>query len=91
MNPLIAETIGYVGGLCTAFCFMPQTLKTIRTKDVQSLSLVSYILYCIGILSWGLYGFYIHSVQMVMFNFISLFFAGYILIMIIKYKGKSRH
>ena len=53
MNPLIAETIGYVGGLCTAFCFMPQTLKTIRTKDVQSLSLVSYILYCIGILSWG--------------------------------------
>ena len=40
MNPLIAETIGYVGGLCTAFCFMPQTLKTIRTKDVQSLSLV---------------------------------------------------
>ena len=77
MNPLIAETIGYVGGLCTAFCFMPQTLKT--------------ILYCIGILSWGLYGFYIHSVQMVIFNFISLFFAGYILIMIIKYKGKSRH
>lgn len=65
MNPLIAETIGYVGGLCTAFCFMPQTLKTIRTKDVQSLSLVSYILYCIGILSWVLYGFYVHSVQMV--------------------------
>ena len=61
MNPLIAETIGYVGGLCTAFCFMPQTLKTIRTKDVQSLSLVSYILYCIGILSWVLYGFYVHS------------------------------
>ena len=90
MNPLIAETIGYVGGLCTAFCFMPQTLKTIRTKDVQSLSLVSYILYCIGILSWVLYGFYVHSVQMVVFNSISLFFAGYILIMIIKYKGKSR-
>ncbi|HIU52663.1 MAG: SemiSWEET family sugar transporter [Alphaproteobacteria bacterium] len=89
MNPLIAETIGYVGGLCTAFCFMPQTLKTIRTKDVQSLSLVSYILYCIGILSWVLYGFYVHSVQMVVFNSISLFFAGYILIMILKYKKKA--
>lgn len=89
MNPLIAEAIGYVGGLCTAFCFMPQTLKTIRTKDVQSLSLVSYILYCIGILSWVLYGFYVHSVQMVVFNSISLFFAGYILIMILKYKKKA--
>ena len=89
MDPLISETIGYIGGLCTAFCFMPQTLKTIRSKNVQGLSLVSYILYCIGILSWVLYGIYVHSVQMVVFNSISLFFAGYILIMILIYRKKA--
>ena len=89
MDPLIAETIGYIGGLCTAFCFMPQTLKTIRSKNVQGLSLVSYILYCIGILSWVLYGIFVHSVQMVVFNSISLFFAGYILIMILIYRKKA--
>jgi len=89
MDPLIAETIGYIGGLCTAFCFMPQTLKTIRSKNVQGLSLVSYILYCIVILSWVLYGIYVHSVQMVVFNSISLFFAGYILIMILIYRKKA--
>ena len=89
MDTFIAEAIGYVGGICTAFCFMPQTLKTIKTKDVQSLSLVSYILYCIGILSWVLYGFYKDSVQMIVFNAISLFFAGYILIMIIRYRKKA--
>ena len=89
MDPLIAETIGYIGGLCTAFCFMPQTLKTIRSKNVQGLSLVSYILYCIGILSWVLYVIYVHSVQMVVFNSISLFFAGYILIMILIYRKKA--
>ena len=89
MDPLIAETIGYIGGLCTAFCFMPQTLKTIRSKNVQGLSLVIYILYCIGILSWVLYGIYVHSVQMVVFNSISLFFAGYILIMILIYRKKA--
>ena len=89
MDPLIAETIGYIGGLCTAFCFMPQTLKTIRSKNVQGLSLVSYILYCIGILSWVLYGIYVHSVQMGVFNSISLFFAGYILIMILIYRKKA--
>lgn len=89
MNSFVAEAIGYIGGVCTAFCFMPQTLKTIKTKDVQSLSLISYILYCIGILSWVLYGIYVHSVQMVVFNAISLFFAGYILIMILKYKKKA--
>ena len=89
MDPLIAETIGYIGGLCTAFCFMPQTLKTIRSKNVQGLSLVSYILYCIGILSWVLYGIYVHSVQMVVFNSISLFFDVYILIMILIYRKKA--
>lgn len=89
MDPLIAETIGYIGGLCTAFCFMPQTLKTIWSRNVQGLSLVSYILYCIGILSWVLYGIYVHSVQMVVFNSISLFFAGYILIMILIYRKKA--
>ena len=89
MDPLIAETKGYIGGLCTAFCFMPQTFKTIRSKNVQGLSLVSYILYCIGILSWVLYGIYVHSVQMVVFNSISLFFAGYILIMILIYRKKA--
>jgi len=68
---------------------MPQTLKTIRSKNVQGLSLVSYILYCIGILSWVLYGIYVHSVQMVVFNSISLFFAGYILIMILIYRKKA--
>ncbi len=89
MDPLIAETIGYIGGLCTAFCFMPQTLKTIRSKNVQGLSLISYVLYCIGILSWVLYGIYVHSIQMVVFNSISLFFAGYILIMILIYRKKA--
>jgi len=85
---IVAETLGYLGGICVAVCFLPQTLQTIRTKNVQDLSLLSYIIYCTGVVSWILYGAYLHSVQMVLFNAISLCFSGTILYMIIKYKCK---
>ncbi len=86
---ILAEIIGYVAGLCVAVCFLPQTLQTIKSKNVQDLSLVSYIIYCTGVACWVLYGLYLRSVQMVLFNLISLFFASAILIMIIKYKRKK--
>ena len=76
---LIGEFFGYMAGILTAICFMPQTIKTIRTKDVKGLSLTSYFIYTIGILCWVIYGFFIHSVPMILFNSISAVFAGSIL------------
>ena len=70
---ILAEAAGYIAGLCIATCFLPQTLRTIRSKNVQELSLTSYL----------------HSVQMILFNLISLYFAGTILFMIVKYKKKD--
>ncbi|MDR1694856.1 MAG: SemiSWEET transporter [Lactobacillaceae bacterium] len=86
---MLFEFIGYLAGICTAVCFMPQTIKTLRTRDVKSLSLTSYIIYNLGIFSWTLYGLHLKSVQMVLFNSISLIFSLSILYMIIKYKNKK--
>ena len=83
---VLAEIIGYIAGICTAICFLPQTLQTIKTKNVKDLSLGSYIIYSTGMICWILYGIYLHSLQMIIFNLISLYFAGTILFMIIKYR-----
>jgi len=83
---IIGEMLGYIAGICTAVAFLPQSIRTIRTKEVQSLSLFTYIIYCVGILSWILYGAYLHSIQMIFFNAVSLLFAVIIIYMIIKYK-----
>ncbi len=87
---ILGEFLGYLAGISTAICFLPQTLKTIQTKDVNGLSFLSYIIYNVGILSWILYGIYLHSFQMIFFNSISLLFAGTILYMIIKAKNTSK-
>jgi len=86
---IIGEGLGYLAGICTAIVFLPQTIQTIRERNVSGLSLSTYIIYCVGMILWILYGVYLHSFQMVLFNSISLFFAVIILYMIIKGKSKA--
>lgn len=87
---IFAETLGYIAGICTAVVFMPQAIKTIRTKDVAGLSLLSYIIYSIGMISWTLYGVYLHSLQMEIFNGISLISSLIILFLIIRERLKTK-
>ncbi|MDY6407750.1 MAG: SemiSWEET transporter [Pseudomonadota bacterium] len=84
----IGEFFGYMAGILTAICFLPQTIKTLRTRDVKGLSLVSYFIYTVGILCWVIYGFFIRSIPMILFNGISVIFAGSIFLTILK-EGKN--
>lgn len=86
---ILGEILGYVAGICTAIVFLPQSIQTVKTKNVDGLSVQTYIIYAIGMLSWILYGIYLHSVQMMIFNSISLVFALIILYIILKQKRKS--
>ena len=84
--PFIGELLGYIAGICTAIVFLPQSLQTLKTKDVSGLSLSTYIIYNIGMLSWILYGIYLHSLQMIISNGISFIFSSTILYLIIRQK-----
>ena len=79
----LAEIIGYVAGICTAISFLPQTIRTIKTQDVSGLSLLSYVIYAIGLLSWIIYGAYLNSLQMMIFNTPAFIFALIIIVEII--------
>ncbi|MBR1825820.1 MAG: SemiSWEET transporter [Alphaproteobacteria bacterium] len=78
------EFLGYLAGICTAVFFLPQSVQTIKTKDVSGLSFGSYVIYCIGMILWIAYGAYLHSIQMIFFNAVSLIFAAIILFMIVR-------
>ena len=71
----IPEILGYVAGICTAICFLPQTLQTIKTQNVKGLSMLSYVIYAVGLCSWISYGVYLSSLQMMIFNTLALVFA----------------
>lgn len=87
MNPIIGEAFGYICGLCTMVSFIPQAIKSIRTRNVSGLSLSMYLIYCMGLVFWILYGIYLKSIQMIICDVITLFFSGIILYMIIAKKS----
>lgn len=81
---IISELLGYIAGICTAIVFLPQSIQTIKTKNTDGLSLGTYVIYCIGMICWIGYGVYLSSLQMIIFNSISLFFALIIFYIIVK-------
>lgn len=83
---VVLEIIGYVAGICTATCFLPQTIQMLKSREVKGLSALSYVIYSLGMLCWLIYGTYLSSIQMIIFNLISLLFALAVLYMIVRYK-----
>ena len=47
---------GYIAAFCTAISFLPQAIKTVKTKDTNGLSLLTYLFLFFGSLSWFIYG-----------------------------------
>ena len=82
----LTTIIGLMAGLTTTGAFVPQIIKTIRTKDTRSISLGMYIVYNIGVLIWFVYGFMIGESAILIANSFSFIFRMTLLIMKLIYK-----
>lgn len=78
--------IGLVAATCTTISFVPQAIKTIKTKHTKDLSLVMYSTFTAGIFLWLVYGILVKDLPLIIANVITLLFASIILILKIKYK-----
>lgn len=77
--------LGLIAAFCTAFSFLPQVIKTIRTKNTRDLSLGMYSVFSLGILLWLVYGLLIRDIPLILANTITLMLAVTILFLKIKY------
>ena len=78
------EYLGYVAGFCTTISFLPQAIKTIRSGDTASLSLVTYSLFTVGLILWTVYGVTVGDNSIVVANVVTTVFAAIILFSKIK-------
>lgn len=51
------EIIGTVAATLTTIAFIPQAHKVLVSKDTHSLSLGMYVIFTIGVVLWGVYGY----------------------------------
>jgi len=74
------DIIGYVAAILTTAAFLPQLIKTLKTKRAEDVSLTTLIMFIIGVLSWIIYGYKISSAPILVANWITLILNLLILI-----------
>ena len=79
------EWIGYVAATLTTLSFVPQAIKTIRSKDTHGISLGMYATFTVGIVFWLAYGFVLMSWPMIVANIITLMLSATILTLKLRY------
>lgn len=77
--------IGFIAAALTTFAFLPQTIRILRTKNTNSISLGMYIAMVSGVTLWLIYGLAINSLPIIAANGITLILSGSILILKIKH------
>ena len=74
------EIFGYIAAILTTAAFLPQLIKTLKTKKADDVSLITFIMFSIGVLCWIIYGYKISSIPILIANLITLILNLLILI-----------
>jgi MtN3 and saliva related transmembrane protein len=74
------EIFGYIAAVLTTAAFLPQLIKTLKTKKADDVSLITLIMFIIGVLCWIIYGYNISSIPILIANLITLILNLLILI-----------
>jgi len=82
----IITIIGVIAVILTSISFLPQSIKTIRTKQVRDLSFFMYLILTVGAILWLVYGFSIKSIPIILSNVVVLTFSFIIFIMKIEFR-----
>lgn len=86
MNEQMTESIGLFAGSLTTISFLPQVIKTWKSRSAKDLSLVMFSLFCTGIFLWLIYGLLIHSWPVILSNTFTLVLSLTILFFKLKFK-----
>jgi MtN3 and saliva related transmembrane protein len=81
-------TLGLIAGVLTTLAYLPQVIKTWKTRSAADLSWSMLIILCSGIILWLVYGFYVHDLPILLANIVTFILASIILILKLKY-GKE--
>lgn len=80
------EILGFVAGACTTAAFLPQVLHVWRTRSASDISFGMYCVFLLGVVLWLAYGIITSALSMILANGITLFLAGLVLIMKLRFE-----
>jgi len=73
------DIIGFAAAIITTSSFVPQAIKTLKTKNTAGISLIMYIFFTIGVSLWIVYGVSVMDYPIILANGVSIFLSATIL------------
>lgn len=77
MNPI--TLIGLAAAFCTTIAFLPQVIRTWRTRSTRDLSLSMFLVFTTGIFLWLVYGLILRDIPLIAANGTTFVLSGTIL------------
>lgn len=88
MNSVTA--LGLLAAALTTFSFLPQVIKTWRSKSAEDISIGTFSMLCTGVLCWLIYGLLIEDLPIIVSNVVTFVLAGAVLVQAVAYKWRDR-
>jgi len=79
LNPI--TLIGLIAAICTTSSFVPQVIKTLKSKRTKDISLLMYTILTTGLFLWLVYGVILRDLPLILANGISFSLAMCVLIL----------
>lgn len=77
--------IGLAAGTLTTIAFLPQVIKTWRSKSAQDISLTMFSTFCTGVFLWMIYGISVGDLPIFVTNVVTFVLAFTILVFKLRY------
>ena len=80
----LLDLLGLSAGSLTTISFVPQVIKTWRSKSADDISTGMFAIFSIGLVMWLIYGLYLESLPIIIANTVTLVLT--IVMLILKYR-----
>jgi len=77
--------MGYFAGFLTTISFLPQVVKTWKSRSASDLSWGMFSVFSVGVMFWLIYGFLIQEPPIILWNSVTLALVLAILVMKLKF------
>ena len=85
-----SEIVGIIAGALSCTTFLPQVIKTWKSKSTKDVSLTMFLIASLGTTLWLVYGILIHSISIIGTNIVVLFFSLTMLWLLFKHRNRSQ-
>ncbi len=88
MTTTALNAIGWLAAVGTTVSFVPQLVRVWRLRSAREISLITFLVFSVGVFLWLLYGIFAHSMPIILANGITLAISLAILALKIRFDRK---